>query len=388
MKILMVLDSEFPPDIRVENEIQQVLKLGYDISIACLTFDKKPKFENNNGLKIYRKDISKMMYKTSVGALKFPFYFNFWRKYLRKLLKENNYDVLHIHDLPLAKVGIDIKKEYGIKTIIDLHENWPALIADAPHTNTFLGRILSSNKQWQEYEKNILKDADTIITVVEEMKDRISKHGIKKDRIFVVPNFLNISTFPKETVPKQKGINIFYGGGLNFHRGLQIAIKGMSLLRNEVENIKLIIVGDGSYKESLEKLSVEQRVDDIVVFKGKMSQSDLLVEMKKSDIALIPHLKSIQTDNSSPNKLYQYMYAEKPILSSNCDSLKRVIDESNTGLTYLDNSPKDFAIKITKLIESNRDNILGNNGKNMVINKYNWEENRKVIQQAYLSKTN
>lgn len=381
----MILDSEFPPDIRVENEIQQIQKLGYDISIACLTFKNKSEFEIQNNLKIYRKKISSIMYKTSVGALKFPFYFNFWRNYIREILNQNEYDILHIHDLPLAKVGIDIKKEFELKVLVDLHENWPALIADAKHTNTFLGKLLSSKKQWDKYEKNILKEPDTIITVVEEMKYRISKYGVNKEKIFIVPNLLNISTFPEESAPKHKGINLFYGGGLNRHRGLQIAIQGIALLRNNIENIQLIIAGDGSYKEELVQLSINLGVDDIVEFKGKMAQNDLLLEMKKCDIALIPHLRSIQTDNSSPNKLYQYMYAEKPILSSNCKSLKRVIEESNTGVTYIDDNPEDFAEKLIYLLEINKENILGKNGRKAVVEKYNWDENMEVIKKAYLS---
>ncbi len=67
MKILMVLESAFPPDTRVENEIQQILELGYNITIASLNFSNKPHHEVINGLQVIRKDISKIAYKTSVG---------------------------------------------------------------------------------------------------------------------------------------------------------------------------------------------------------------------------------------------------------------------------------------------------------------------------------
>jgi len=383
MKVLMILESEFPHDIRVENEIEQLLKLGYDVSIACFTQRNQPLFEELNNVKIFRKKISSLIHKSSVGILKFPFYFNFWKRYLREVLQNNLFDLIHIHDLPLTKVGIAIKHEFNIPILIDLHENWPALIADAKHTNTFLGKLLSSNKQWVEYEKAILKKADTIITVVDEMKNRIVDLGINDKNIFVVSNVLNLTTFPSNNVKIPEGINLFYGGGLTFHRGLQVAIEGVALLKDKYPDISLIIAGDGSYKNELKALSIKLNIEKNIVFLGRMSQNDLLIETKKCSIALIPHLKSVQTDNSSPNKLFQYMYAEKPILSSNCNSLKRVIEMNNVGVVYSDKDPIDFANKLVYLLENNKNNIFGINGKKAVLNKYNWSKNKLVLQEAY-----
>ncbi|HHE37073.1 MAG TPA: hypothetical protein ENL20_00665, partial [Candidatus Cloacimonetes bacterium] len=87
MKILMVLENEFPPDTRVENEIQTLSNAGHEIHLACLTFQNKKEFEQKENYLIHRKKISDFTFKTSVGCLKFPFYFNFWRKYLIELFR-------------------------------------------------------------------------------------------------------------------------------------------------------------------------------------------------------------------------------------------------------------------------------------------------------------
>ena len=99
---------------------------------------------------IHRKKITPFIYKSSVGCLKFPFYFNFWRKYISGLFEKENFDVIHIHDLPLSRIGVEMKKKFNARLVIDLHENWPALIKTAAHTQTFLGKLLSSNRQWIE----------------------------------------------------------------------------------------------------------------------------------------------------------------------------------------------------------------------------------------------
>ncbi len=388
MKIMMILEADFPPDIRVENEIEQLISLGYDVTIACYTFSKRPRPEKYKECRIIRNKISPFIHKTSVAALKFPIYFNFWKKFVSGILEAEKFDVIHIHDLPLVKVGVEMKRRFGIPLVVDLHENWPALIADAKHTNTFLGKLLSSNTQWQRYEQSQLKNVDSIITVVDEMKDRIVKVGVDPKKVFVVSNYLNINSFPKVNVPLSNKTSIFYGGGLNEHRGLQIAIRGIALLKNRVKDIELIIAGNGSYMPELKRLSEELGATKQVVFLGKMKQEDLLVEMMKSRVALIPHLRSIQTDNSSPNKLFQYMYAEKPILSSDCNSLKRIIESGNIGLVYKDNSPEDFAKKLIQLIEQNNDNVFGKNGRALVIEKYNWNMQQSVFPKIYQSALN
>lgn len=382
-RILMVLESEFKADYRVENEIEQLIKLGNEVTVACYSFSGNNRNEKRDGYTIVRKKISSFIYKTSVGALKFDFYFNFWKKYLSSLLEKQKYDVIHIHDLPLAKVGLDLRKKYGIPVIMDLHENWPALVSLSTHTQTFLGKLLSSEKQWRSYEKEVLGQVDWIITVIEEAKERLSGIGIDSNKIEVVSNHLNLNTFPDLKRVDSKEITLFYGGGINYHRGLQFVIDGMTIVKKEYPNISLIIVGGGNYVGTLEKQVKELLLEGSIKFLGWMSQNDLFAEMMKATIALIPHMRSEHTNNTIPNKIFQHMYAQIPTLSTNCDPLKRIIEKEGVGLVYEHNSPKDFAEKLQVLITDNADNKYGVNGKQAVIEKYNWEAQRSILEKFY-----
>jgi len=381
--VLMVLESDFPPDIRVENEIEYLHKNGFSVTVACYTRTNRQQYENLKHCKVVRKRIHPLIYKSSVGALKFNFYFRFWESFLNKVLSAEKFDLIHIHDLPLARIGVKMKSKFHLPLIVDLHENWPSLLEEAPYTKSLLGRFLSSNKQWRLYEKTELKKADAIITVVDEMRSRIIHLGIDSMKVSVVSNVLNISTFPNIEVDTDDGINLFYGGGLNYHRGVQIAIEGVAILKNKLPNLKLYIAGYGSYMPELQKLVADLKRNEMVEFLGKMNQVDLLAQMKKCNIALIPHLCSEQTNNSSPNKLFQYMYAEKPILSSNCNSLRRVIESNDIGVVYQHDSPIDFSQKLLDLISNNIDNKYGKNGKKAVENKYCWDVQQYVLVSIY-----
>ena len=380
----MLLEGEFPPDTRVENEIETLQSQGYEVHIACYTRKNKPKYEIFNKTIIHRKSISDLIFKSSVGCLLFPFYFNFWRKFIHKLFKEYKFDIIHVHDLPLAKIGTEIKKKYKIPFILDLHENWPAALEIAVHTNTILGKMLSSTKQWRVYERNMIKEADAIITVVDEMKVRVSKLGIPKNKIHIVSNTINFNGFPLvKRMPDPNFITLFYAGGINIHRGLQVVIKAMSLIKKERNNIRLNIIGRGSYKTILEKLVKDLDLEKEVNFLGWKNLKEISQLLSESDIALIPHLKSEQTDCSSPNKIYQYIYAQKTILTSNCDSLVRIVNETKSGISYIHNSPEDFKRALNEILEMKNKTIDLDFGLKLINTKYNWNVDSERLIKMY-----
>lgn len=385
MKILLVLESEFPPDVRVENEILALSEVGHEVHLACSRRKNKPVNDKYGNAIVHRKKMPGFIYKSSVGCLKFPFYFNFWRKFLSGLCNRIPFDIIHISDLPLSLVGFELKQKFNVRLVIDLHENWPALLRTASHTNTLAGRLLSSNHQWVNYEKRMLPKADMIVTVVEEARDRIINLGISPEKICLVSNTINLDGLSIESKKNDaEDFTIFYGGAINWHRGLQIVLEAINLcLRNGVK-VRFWIVGNGSYKKTLEELSEKLELGSQVKFWGHLPFKNMLELLAQSDAAIIPHFRNDNNDASSPNKLYQYMYLNKPIISSDCISLERVINETHTGFIYKNDSPKELSLVLEKL-SGNRLLLeeINENGRKAVLEKYNWNIDKKRLQEAY-----
>jgi glycosyltransferase involved in cell wall biosynthesis len=385
MKILMVLESEFPPDVRVENEMLALTESGHEVHLACTTRKNRSANDVLGKAIIHRKPVTPFIYKSSVGCLKFPFYFNFWRKFIFGLCSEQKFDVIHIHDLPLSIIGVEIKKRFRSLLVIDLHENWPALIKTAPHTQSFLGKMLSSNRQWVEYERKMLPEADKIITIVEEARDRILGLGIDPGKICMVSNTINFENL--SITPRKKDSDsfvIFYGGAINKHRGLQVVLEAIKINSEKGINVSLWIVGAGSFKKTLEELSDSLDIRSHIRFFGHKPFNEMLEILAESDVAIIPHIRTENNDASSPNKLYQYMYLNKPIISSDCTSLKRIITETKTGFIYKHDSAEELASLVEKL--NNNNSLLTeiqDNGRKAVMEKYNWNIDRQRLLEAY-----
>lgn len=376
MKILMLLDHPFPPDTRVENEMKTLTEAGHEVHIACFQKGDKPLLEESVYGVIHRKPVSKFIFKASVGALKFPFYFNYWRAYVKELFSKYQFDVIHVHDLPLAKVGYEAKCKFGVQFVLDLHENWPVLLQLSAHTNTFLGKLLSSNQQWVKYEKEMCGLADRIIVVVDEAKTRICALDVAPEKVTVVSNTLNIDQFdPIERKEfKTDKFRMLYVGGINYHRGIQYVIQAISLLKKKGIEVQFDLVGDGRHLDVIKRMIEELQVKDNVVVHGYKHYTQICDLYESANVALIPHVKSGHTDNTIPHKIFQYLYAGIPMVVSNCDPLVRIVNETHSGVCYRYDCPEELADIIAEFYEHPdklKDYIC--EGRKAVVEKYNWK---------------
>ncbi|HSO78426.1 MAG TPA: glycosyltransferase family 4 protein [Bacteroidales bacterium] len=385
MNILMLLENDYLSDFRVQKEVRSLREAGHKLTVAAVTSGEAPYITERDECLLFTKKIPSFIRKASVGALKFPFYFSFWYSYVNDILKNHKADVVHIHDLPLARVGKGLRERYGARFVLDLHENWPDFLEVSQHTKSLAGRLLSSTAQWRKYEKESVRQADHVITVVTEMKDRLVQNGAPAAKIIILENTPPVSSVTNGNTGAYDIFNLVYVGGITQHRGLQYVIRGLALLKKEL-TWHFTVAGDGRYLPELKALTVMLGIADRVSFAGKITKQEAENLISRSDLAVLPHVRSVQSDNSSPNKLFEYMAAGIPVLASNCISIKRVIDETNSGVTYVDDSPENLALKLRELY-LDRENLrhMGENGRKAVMKYYNWENTAVSLIQMYSS---
>ena len=381
MDILMVLDHEFPPDVRVENEAISLIRAGHRVHLACHTRNERPQKDFYRGMIIHRIPVSTLLYKSSVAALTVPLYFKFWEQFLDKIVRNNDIKAIHIHDLPLAQVGKTLKNRYYLKLVVDLHENWPALLRISSHTKTIPGRLLSPRFLWERYERRVLRHADSIIVVVEESRERLIGAGVDSSKISVVSNTLNQENFRlPDKFPDTEYYTLFYAGGITYHRGLHIVIEAISLVKDKIPDIRFRIAGSGRFLQPLRNLVKKMNIGAHVEFTGQLSLEEVADNLAQADVALIPHLKTSHTDSTIPHKLFQYMFANKPIIASNCIPLERIVSETNSGIIFKSGSPGDLADKLLALYEKK---ITLLPARRWVEEKYNWDVDAAKLVSIY-----
>lgn len=382
MRIGMVLDKSFPVDDRVEKEALSLIAAGHEVHLLCFTFGKEKTAEMYNGIHLHRVYMPLAAYKKLAALiLLLPFYGSFWKRHIKRFVSLNKIRILHIHDLPLCGVGLQVAKECGIPLVADMHENYPILIEEAAFANTAAGRLLINKAKWFQKEKEWLGQISHIIVVADGMRRRLQELLPNKPQFALVPNSPRIADIlqTQQSVsvkPKaENGFMLFYFGGLDSIRGLETLIDATALLKDEIPNLTLRIVGSGSLRPQLEQQVRSLKLEKLVEFCGWQPVKYLGAFIADADVCIIPHLKSPQTDNSSPNKLFIYMLFNKAIITSNCRSVQEVVQQSNCGLVYDSGDTRALARRIRTLYKDDRQRQqLASNGLQAVQQKYNWDQ--------------
>ncbi len=356
----MVLAGEFPPDERVEKEIESLQKAGFTVAIAAYTMQNKPAIELYHDFIIYRKNISRLLYKSSAAALILPFYFNFWYGFLDSILKKEQFHFIHIHDLPLSKTGSQLAWKHNLKLICDQHEYYSNWIVRTRHYNAGIGKIIRTFSNWTQYERKYLQKADLVITVADSLKEiYISRVKVSPEKVITLPNTPRMSDFDLANVDvdivrkyKNKFV-LFYGGSLDELRGIDFILQGVSRLKNEIHNLLFLVAGKENRTFNLQSLVTQYQVEKEVEYVGWVPLSILSSYVAASDICLfVPRADNMEINNTIATKIYQYAAMGKPVIVSEARLMKEFVEANRLGFSVHFGNVEEFCQSILKLRSS------------------------------------
>jgi glycosyltransferase involved in cell wall biosynthesis len=396
MRILMLLDAPFPPDVRVEKEIRTLVSAGHEVHLLCYRHRKSiPAEESYNGAMIHRWYVPAWAAPKMLGLFfHVPLYVNLWAFQLNKTLRAIRPDAVHVHDLPLGVPTAMILTLWGVirpRFVLDLHEDFPRMLQHSRMGTAFPQKLLFRYSKWSSLEANQLTKADSVIAVSEGEALRLkNEHGFT-GQIHVVPNYVSVEFFrdvrpTEETKAYFKGdrVNILYVGGLNPTYGLQTVISGLAEASELHPLINVVIVGSGSLRRELEAQTERLGLSSLVTFVGHVPMRRVGEFCQCADLCLMPVVKSTHTESVEPNKLYEYALFGKPVLAAGTTSLRKRIEEMECGMIYEPDDPSSFAEVLRDML-SDRQRMLrfGARARESVLKKYNWETAAKPLLRLY-----
>jgi glycosyltransferase involved in cell wall biosynthesis len=387
MNILMVLENPYPPDERVENEINILTNKGFQITLVCTKRGGKIQLEKKDNLIIYRIPVSKFMYKSSAVALLLPSYFQFWYRHLSRIIKQSQFNAIHLHDLPLVKVGIKLSERNNLSLISDYHENRPEIMKMYRHTQTFPGKYIISIKKWLSYQVKYTQKVDHLILVTEEAKDYyISNYGVVPDKITVLPNYITLERFRmlqpgNDFRSELKNLfTVVYFGDTGLRRGTLTILESAEILKNN--NIHFLIIGKSRDQHYLEKSAHDRKLQN-VTFTGWIPVTEAIKYINISKIGLCPFLRNIHHDTTYANKMFQYMALGKPVIVSNCTAQANFVLKEACGLVFEAGNSMELSNQILKLTDQSEYDHFSNNARTCVYDKYNWETTGSRLIELY-----
>ena len=357
MKIGMILDAKYPTDPRVTNEANALIKSGNEIFLFCLSYNKKfKKREVINGINVFRFYCSWLTYKLSALAYTFPFYKWIMSNKIKRFIKESNIEVLHIHDLQIASSVFNANRSFNLNITLDLHENRPEIMKSYKHVNSFLGKMLIYPSKWKKAEERYCKRSNSVIVVTDlAKKELVDRIKIDESKVLVFSNSVSKSFYSDFKLNNQiiekysDSFVLLYLGNTSKRRGLETVLKSIPKIIKSISNFKLVIVGSSSFDKELIKIVEEYNISKFVDFEGWKSEDLFPSYINVADLGISPLHSNLHHDTTYANKLFQYMSLGCPILCSDVNAQKSLLDAYNVGLLFRSEDSSDLTEKLLKL---------------------------------------
>ena len=379
MNILIVMDGVLPHP-RIERTIITLQELGHKIFLFSIQYSKSSVVSEKLNLKHFEIKAPKLINKISALSFSIDIYSNYFVENIKNVIKNYNTDLLLVNNIIIARAVLRANTNFNLPTILDVHENYASISRHYPRFNKLISKLLISNKSVNDVQRKIYSKFDKIIFVTKEAAEYSIKYeNVLRNKVTVLTNTVHPNLYLNYKVNnhlKNKFKNSFtllYLGDLGLRRGLKFIILSLSEIVKEYKNIKLVLVGASNEKSILKKMVKNLELEKNVDFEGWKEESLFPSYINASDICLCPLNKNNHHNTTHANKLFQYMAGSRPILASDCNSQKILINKTNSGLIYKENDNNDFMNKFRSLYESKelRKN-LGKNGLKAINNEFSW----------------
>lgn len=350
--------------------------------------------EEINEIEYFRFPSDKINFIDKEILLRIPF---FWRYFFRNkfknhcisVLRQKDCDIIHAHEVfNVSQVAWKVSQIFQKKLIYELR----GVVEDSDVANRRLRRN-SFKYRFDKWEKvSVMKRADAVVVISENLKKYLIERGIKKEKIFVVPNGVDTNKFypvPKDKeLIKRHNLNgcllLGYIGSIRKLEGLDLIINAFAKILKINFDIKLIIVGSGPEKKNLIELVTKNDMIKNIIFVDKVNHNDILRYYSVIDIFVLPRIRERVNELVTPLKPLEAMAAGKCLLVSDVGGLKELVRNDETGMFFHAEDVNHFIGNLAILVKSHEKRInLGSNARDWVCKSRKWDEIVKYYQDIY-----
>jgi len=352
----VITSDRYDPILYSQNSVENIL--GKRIKATGLFVEE--------GIKVWRL---KILFEVPHGI---------WMRGLENKIQELEPDVVIVHGIvnfSAIRIAMLKKKLNNFKLIYDDHMTFGASRSKM--------KILYPIFKWT-FAKLIYSAADALVGVSQTSKIFMNKrYGFPLEDIEnislgaddVLFRFNNIS---RQEIRNHLGINesdviFIYAGKIIPIKGPHILVDAAIKLMGKYNTLKVFIVGNGpqTYIKKMKQDIKADKLEAKFIWHDAVTNKELYKFYSASDVAVWPREASLS--------MMEAMACNLPIIISNDSEVQERV-EYNNGLTYNKNNPSDLAQQMKELLNPKLRKKMGNNGRKLVEEKFNW----RVISKQFL----
>ncbi|OFI05789.1 putative teichuronic acid biosynthesis glycosyltransferase TuaC [Clostridium acetireducens DSM 10703] len=359
---ILILTSWYPSKknlvsgIFVKEQIKALKCLGLN-PVVFYPFDTSIKpnsltWDLEDGVKVYRANTD---YIKNSKLSKINSFMKSVR-FLNKVVKENNIELIHSHVC------------YGAGFIANLYtkfNNIPYIITE--HMSTI--KEFSLKPYNRILFKSSYKRAKKVITVSSFLSNELTSLGYQFHKE-IIGNVVNVDEYELNYSKENDIFNILFIGimGENEVKGLPFFIPALAkfMCNNPQYNIKFHLIGDGIKRKKYESLCNEYKISQNCIFYGAVDKKDIPRYIKNSSFLVLPSVKE-----TFGSVLIEAMAGGKPVLATKCGGPQEFVNKK-VGVLVDSKSEEALEEGLKKIIE-NYDKFDTLYIRNYIKNNYSYE---------------
>ncbi len=362
-KVIVAVTNDLSTDQRVDKVCNTLTSMGFSVTLTGRLLAKSLPLQ-----RAYSTHRMKLLF------VKGPLFYAEYNIRLLIFLLFNKVDLIVSNDLDtLLACFIAHRIKKNTEIVYDSHEYFtgtPELI-DRPVVRSI----------WKRIEKYIFPKLTDIFTVNDSIANLYSNEYKKTIKVVrnVPPKLIQEKPTPDLVFDSSKHLVILQGAGINIQRGAEEAIIAMQFVNNAI----LLIIGGGDVIDLLKQMVKEFDLEEKVMFMDRMPYHELMKYTALAEIGLtLDKDTNINYRYSLPNKLFDYINAGTPVLSSNLPEISKIIEKYKVGMLIESHDPEHIASCINTMISLNYKVKLQENLR-LAADDLNWENEEKILKQVY-----
>lgn len=332
---------------------------GYDIHVISLTSGQI------DGVKVHCLNVNSNKVHGESSFYKITYIFEMFK--IKRILKEIKPDIVHAH----------YASSYGLMgSLLNYHPYVLSIWGSDVYEFPLKGRIFKSIIKYN------LRKADKILSTSRAMAEETKKYT--KKSIYITPFGVDRNIFKpiksiKENNSKRSNILIGTVKTLDHKYGIKYLIKAFAMLKEDFNNVKLEIAGNGNEKRELKDLCSKLNLNEDVKFLGRLNQNEVVQAFNRFDIAVFP-----SNSESFGVAAVEAQACGTPVIVSNVGGLPEATSQGYSSIIVEPRNPFEIYTALKKLIEdTNLRTQMGKNGVEFVKKNYDIIDNFNYINSIY-----
>ncbi|HYE37944.1 TIGR04063 family PEP-CTERM/XrtA system glycosyltransferase [Methylocaldum sp.] len=300
-------------------------------------------------------------------------------KRLGDVVEEVKPDILHAHSPALnGLAALRVAQWYSLPVVYECRAFWEDAAVDHG-TSREGGPRYRATRALETY---VFRGAHAITTICEGLRQDIIQRGIPDDKITVIPNAVDVNRFQFGGMPDQDlreelsltGKTVLgFIGSFYAYEGLPLLLEAMPEMLQKKPELRLLLVGGGPQESHLMEIAKKLRVEDRILFVGRVPHDKVQRYYDQVDIFVYPRYSIRLTELVTPLKPLEAMAQGRLVVASDVGGHKELIKNRETGWLFKAGDVPDLAHKILDILDHPETwSAVKEAGRRFVEQQRNW----------------